>query len=264
MDLAGLTVVVTRAKAQAKRLAHLLGEEGAVPLVLPTIKIENPSDWAAADQAARDLSAGRYAWVLFTSANGVEKFCERLGAPAERLTGTKVAAVGRSTASLLTERGVGVDLIAASYTGVDLAKELGAGDGEVLLPRAEVVPPHMGEVLRGNGWTPHDVAVYRTVPADPSGPEAQQVRDAGFDIVTFTSASTVTGFAGMVGDVNALGLGSAGSPKRLVACIGPLSAEACSAAGMRVDVQAAEHTVEGLVRALKEAEVKGWDDRGHG
>lgn len=210
------------------------------------------------------MSAGRYRWVLFTSANGVEKFCERLGAPADRLAGTKVAAVGRTTASLLMERGVGVDLIATSYTGVDLAQELGPGDGEVLLPRAEVVPPQMADVLRANGWIPHDVAVYRTVPADASGPEAARVKAGEFDIVTFTSASTATGFAGMVGDVALLGLGASGPPERLVGCIGPLSAEACRAAGIRVDVQAVEHTVEGLVRALKEAEVKGWDDRAHG
>ena len=256
--------MVTRAKAQAERLAELLASEGAAPLVLPTIKIEDPHEWTAADTAVRDLASGRYSWVLFTSANGVEKFCERLGAPTESLGRTKVAAVGRATASLLTERGVGVDLIASSYTGVDLAKQLGPGEGEVLLPRAEVVPPQMADVLRANGWTPHDVAVYRTVPADGSGPEAQRVKAGEFDIVTFTSASTATGFAGMVGDVSGLGLGRSGPPERLVACIGPLSAEACHAAGMRVDVQASEHTVEGLVHALKEVDVQGWDDRGHG
>ena len=264
MELAGLTVVVTRAKSQATRLADLLASEGAIPLILPTIRIEAPADWSAADQAARDLAGGRYTWVLFTSANGVERFCERLGAPAERLAGTKVAAVGRATASLLTERGIGVDLIAASYTGADLAKELGRGDGEVLLPRAEVVPPHMAEILEANGWTAHDVAVYRTVPADGDGPEAQKVKAGAFDVITFTSASTATGFAGMVGDVGALGLGRQDPPQRVVACIGPLSAEACEAAGIRVDVQAPDHTVEGLVRALKEADVQGWDDRAHG
>ena len=264
MELAGRTVVVTRAKAQAARLVELLESEGASPLVLPTIEIEDPADWSAADEAVRDLARGRYRWVLFTSANGVEKFCERLGAPADKLAGTKVAAVGRATASLLTERGVGVDFIAASYTGVDLATELGAGEGEVLLPRAEVVPPQMADVLRANGWTPHDVAVYRTVPAAPSGPEAKRVLAGDFDIVTFTSASTARGFAGMTAEGSALGLGIDEPPRRLVACIGPLSAEACEEAGMRVDVRASEHTIEGLVRALKEAQVEGWDDRAHG
>lgn len=264
MDLAGLTVVVTRAKAQAQRLADLLEAEGASPLILPTIQIEDPADWAAADQAASDLARGRYEWVLFTSANGVERFCQRLGAPEQRLAGVKVGAVGRATAALLTERGIGVDLVATSYTGVDLARELGAGSGEILLPRAEVVPPQMAEVLRENGWRPHDVAVYRTVPAPVDGPEASQVLNGGFDVVTFTSASTAAGFAGMIGDPGSLGLGPTDQPRRLVACIGPLSAEACAEAGMRVDIEATDHTVEGLVQALKDHEAPRWDDSDHG
>lgn len=252
MDLSGLTVVVTRAREQAQRFASLLAAEGAEPLILPTISIEDPPDWAPVDAAARDLVAGRFSWVLFTSANGVNGFCGRLPAPADALGAVKVAAVGRSTASLLTERGVGVDLIATSYTGADLAAELGTGTGEVLLPRAEVVPPHMAEVLKAGGWRPVDVAVYRTVAAEPRGPEAEQVLAGGFDVVTFTSASTVTGFAGMVGDPGALGLEPGAPLRRVVACIGPLSAAACEAAGMRVDVQAAEHSTQGLVQALKE------------
>lgn len=251
MDLTGRTVVVTRARAQAQRLADLLAAEGARPLLLPTIAIEDPSDWSAADHAASALLQGHYEWVLFTSVNGVERFCSRLGAPAEALSRAKVAAVGRSTASLLSERGIGVDLVASSYTGVDLAREIGGGSGRVLLPRAETVPPHMTEVLEQNGWEPHDVAVYRTVPAPVSGDEARRVLAGDFDAVTFTSASTATGFAGMVGDPDALGLGRFDPPRRVVACIGPLSAEACEEAGMRVDVEAPVHTVEGLVQALK-------------
>ena len=255
MDLSGRTVVVTRASAQAQRLADLLAAEGAEPLLLPTIAIEDPANWGAADDAVRALVEGRYEWVLFTSANGVERFCSRLGAPAEDLSHAKVAAVGRTTASLLTERGVGVDLIANSYTGADLAADIGRGSGRVLLPRAEVVPPHMAEVLSRNGWEPHDVAVYRTVPAPVSGEAARRVLDGGFDVVTFTSASTATGFAGMIGDPSKVTLGRLDPPRRVVACIGPLSAQACEEAGMRVDVEAPVHTVEGLVQALKEHEV---------
>lgn len=255
MDLSGRTVVVTRARAQAQRLGDLLTAEGAHPVLLPTIAIEDPADWTAANDAVRALVAGRYEWVLFTSANGVERFCSRLGAPAEDLSHAKVAAVGRTTASLLTERGVGVDLIATSYTGAELAAEIGRGSGSVLLPRAEVVPPHMTAILKQNGWEPHDVAVYRTVPAPVSGDEARRVLDGDFDVVTFTSASTATGFAGMIGDPGRLSLGRLDPPRRVVACIGPLSAEACGEAGIRVDVEAPVHTVEGLVQALKEHDV---------
>jgi uroporphyrinogen III methyltransferase/synthase len=251
VDLTGRVVVVTRAQAQASALADLLEAEGAEPLVLPTIEIREPDDWEPVDAAAGDLRRGRYTWVLFTSVNGVEGFLGRLDGPESVLAHAKVAAVGSATASLLRSRGVGVDLVATTYTGADLATELGPGDGEVLLPRAAVVPPHMTKILRAAGWKPHDVAVYKTVPADTTGEPAKKVLAGGFDIVTFASASAARGFAGMAGDLASLGLGRDDPPGRLVACIGPSSAEACTEAGMRVDIEAAEHTTAGLIAALK-------------
>jgi uroporphyrinogen-III synthase len=60
---------------------------------------------------------------------------------------------------------------------------------------------------------------------------------------------------GFVGALEAHGL----NPLRLtwdplVACIGPSTAAAARAAGLRVDVEAVEHTVDGLVEALKRAQ----------
>jgi uroporphyrinogen III methyltransferase/synthase len=72
------------------------------------------------------------------------------------------------------------------------------------------------------------------------------VADAG--IVTFTSSSTVKNF------VTAFGVDAV--PRR-VACIGPITAATAREHGLRVDVEAATHTVAGLVDALVAA-VGGW------
>ncbi|MDO8612460.1 MAG: uroporphyrinogen-III synthase, partial [Dehalococcoidia bacterium] len=43
--------------------------------------------------------------------------------------------------------------------------------------------------------------------------------------------------------------------KTVVACIGPITADTARELGLRVDVVAAEHTVPGLVAALREGMV---------
>jgi uroporphyrinogen-III synthase len=46
--------------------------------------------------------------------------------------------------------------------------------------------------------------------------------------------------------------GTAQLERPLIACIGPITADTARQLGLRVDVMAAEYTVEGLVEALKE------------
>lgn len=243
MSLAGKVVVVTRSQQGSERLRTLLEESGAEVLSVPTIEIVPPADWSPVDAAARRLAAGEFTWVAFTSANGVDGFLSRLSvSPKDAFSRVKVAAVGKSTAAALEGAGIATDLMPPRFTGEALADAIGPGPGTVLLPRAEEVPPLMTEILRGRGWDTHEVAVYRTVPAAPTGPDAEAVRAGAFDIVTFTSASTARGFAGS--------FGTGGLEEKFVACIGPVTAAACLEAGITVGVVAAEHTLEGLVAAI--------------
>ena len=67
------------------------------------------------------------------------------------------------------------------------------------------------------------------------------------DVVTFTSSSTVVNFMGILeGDASKLN-------GAVVACIGPITAASAEAAGLKVDVEASEHTIPGLVGAIKGA-----------
>jgi uroporphyrinogen III methyltransferase/synthase len=90
------------------------------------------------------------------------------------------------------------------------------------------------------------VIVYRTVPA-PVPPTLQShLLNHAIDAATFTSASTVTSLLDMLGSSADL-LGSV-----VVACIGPVTADAARARGLAVDVVAEQHTIPGLVEALSE------------
>jgi uroporphyrinogen-III synthase len=250
LPLKGRTIVLTRRRQQAETLARTLERVGAEVIALPTIEIVDPESWTEVDDSIRRLAEGSFDWVAFTSANGVERFFKRLGCmPSEAFKKARVAAVGVATERALTAGGLTVDLVPESYTAERLAEDLGDGGGTILLPRAADVPPEMVEILTEHGWDVHEVAVYRTVPASGEDPEAEAVRKGLYDAVTFTSASTVKGFVGMLGVPEGL-RESAGPSEHLVVCIGPVTAKACSELGMRVDVIAEDHSGPGLVDAL--------------
>src|ERR1051325_5577381 len=93
--LQGRTIVITRAAAQAQRFVELLEAEGARVLAAPTIVIQPPPSWEALDDALDAIEA--FAWVVFTSVNGVAMVDRRLTARRHAWTGIggrRVAAIG--------------------------------------------------------------------------------------------------------------------------------------------------------------------------
>lgn len=252
--LYGLRIVVTRAERQAAKLGMLLGEAGADVINLPTIEIADPETFADIDLAVKKLAEGLYVWVVFTSANGLEKFFARLdacGYDARAFARTKIAAVGSVTAELLAERGIRADFVPASFTSEALAGSMDRGVGRVLLPRVADGPRDIVDLLRSAGWTPEECITYRNVPASPTEGAIERVRSGNFDVVTFASASAVRSFVALVGESGALGLGEGeDAGTRSVACIGPKTAAAATELGLRVDVVAGEHTGLGLRDAL--------------
>ncbi|HLH45810.1 MAG TPA: uroporphyrinogen-III synthase [Acidimicrobiales bacterium] len=241
--LFGRSVVVTRAAHQASALARRLRLLGARPVELPTIRIDPPADGGAAlAEAAGALAAGRYAWVVFTSPNAVPRFCDLI-ADTRSWAGTRVAAIGPSTASALAAYRLVADLVPDRYVAEGLVAAFPSpapgGRRQVLLPRAAVARDALPEGLRAAGWQPHVVEAYRTARPDP--PAAAVVAAVDADAVCFTSSSTVANYLRITG--------GRGVPP-VVACIGPVTAATAREAGLDVTVVAAEHTVPGLVDAL--------------
>ena len=255
--LAGLTVLVPRAREQAGGFSALLRERGAEPLEVPAIDIRPVADPAELDRAVAALAAGRYRWLVVTSVNGVAALRARvtalgLAAPAPGaagprwLGGAAVAAVGPATEAAVAALGAPPALVPEVATTAALGEAFPPGDGEVLLARADLANPELAATLAGKGWRPHEVVAYRTVPAAAMDPAARRRLDAGeVDWVAFTAASTVEGF------VRAYG-GPPPAPVR-VAAIGPVTAAAARDAGMRVDAAAGDHTIPGLVAAIERA-----------
>lgn len=242
--LAGRRVLVTRARAQAVALVEALRARGATPVILPTIAIRPVDDLRGLDTAMARLAD--YAWVAFTSANGVAVFWDRL-----RLTGSfvpagvRIAAVGTGTARALTERGVAVDFIPDEFVGARLGETLPvAAGGRVLLARAAGAREELSDALAARGTLVDDIPVYETVPVAPN-PEGLAALERGVDAATFTSASTVRNFVALLGQRARSLLDGV-----VVAVIGPVTSNEARRLGLTVQVEPAEHTIPGLVRAL--------------
>ena len=249
--LAGMTIVVTRPRPQADELVRLLEAQGAQVVLAPAISIRPPADPAPLLEALARLET--FDWVVFTSANGVDEVARRLedaGQGMDRLASCEVAAVGPGTRRALERHGATVALMPETYRVETLAEALVAR-GEVrglrfLLPRADRASLALTEVLGRAGADVTDVVAYETL-QEEGGDEARPLlEERRVHYVTFTSASTVRGFLGQVG---AAVVRSASPPLR-IASIGPETSRQAAEEGLEVHLEAAEHTIPGLVEAI--------------
>lgn len=252
--LQGKRILVTRPRAQASRFAALLREHGAEPVEVPTIQIAPPASWAPLDRAIAALSS--YDWLVFTSVNGVQAFFSRLAqqpsppAPAPR---PKLCAIGPATADALQTHGWQVEVMPREYRAEAVVEAMAALPLEgrrLLLCRAAVARDILPRALAARGAQVDVVEAYRTVlPADGFDPEVRQRLTRGdIAVVTFTSSSTVTNFAALMGEADLPQL----LRHTVVACIGPVTAATARAYGLAPAVVATEYTIPGLTRALVE------------
>ncbi len=239
--LAGRTVVVTRAREQAGALTSRLTELGAHVVDIPTIEFEPPADRKPLDLAISRLDS--FDWVIFTSANGVRYFMERLDASARDLRAlrARLCAIGPATAAALAALHLKIDLLPEEYVAESVVKafeKIPLEGARILLPRAaaarDVIPVELGK--RGARVTV--VEAYRTVAARKSGwPD-----DLHPDWIAFTSSSTVQNFCELFGAERLRGV--------RVASIGPVTSATARRLGVEVTAEAADHTAAGLVAAI--------------
>jgi uroporphyrinogen III methyltransferase / synthase len=245
-------VVVTRARAQAGELARGLEALGAEAFEFPTIEIQPPEDFGPLDEAIRELDS--FDWIVFTSVNGVEAFVERLRHHGLDLRSVprraKVAAIGPATAHRVEEAGLRVDVTPEEYRAEALIEAL-EGDSlegkRVLMPRARVAREILPEKLREAGAEVVVPPAYASVPSSEGKTQLEELLENGeIDCVTFTASSTVENFVRAFGKEDAVRLLS----RTRIACIGPITAETARKYSFRVDVEAGEYTIPGLVDAV--------------
>jgi uroporphyrinogen III methyltransferase/synthase len=247
----GKRIVVTRSREQASDLVRMLTELGADCVECPTIEIVAPEDSGPLDQAIANLAA--YDWLVFTSANAVSRFFERLF-DADRdlraLHRIRTAAIGPATANRLFEFGLRSDIVPDTYRAesvVDAFRNQQLSGKRILLPRAKEARPVLPAELAKMGARVDEVAVYetRSVP-DNADMITAQLSQKRIDLVTFTSSSTVRNFKALIPTEIFESL-MRGVP---TASIGPITAETAAELGFEVTIVAETYTIPDLCEAI--------------
>jgi uroporphyrinogen III methyltransferase / synthase len=256
--LFGQRIVVTRARNQAGEFTHCLTELGAEVLEIPTIRIAPPTQHGLIAEALLELNS--YDWLVFTSPNGVTAFFEiffKAFQDMRDIGGVRIAAVGPATAAKLRELHLQVDLMPEEALGIKVAAAFKKFETienlKICLLRAEKANPDLPQALEALGAIVDDIPVYQTVAEteDTTGSSAKLLED-GADWITFTSGSTVEHFHERFNLPSLLKR----FPRTKLASIGPETSKAIQALGLEANVEARQHTIEGLVGALLKAAKK--------
>ena len=225
--LTGVSVAIVRPAEHTGPVVDALVTEGAVPIVVPLVRIVDVAaetvGAALADLSARD-------WVVVTSPNGADRTAPALAACAAR-----VAAVGATTASRLPR----VDLVPAVQRAEGLLAELPAPDpgARAVVVQSADAHPTLVDGLRDRGWLVERIASHRTVTVVPAAED--RARALAADALLLTAGSQARAWAEVIGT---------SSPA--VVAIGEQTARDAVAAGLKVAAIAADHSINGTVEAL--------------
>lgn len=250
-DLSGARVLVGRARHQAGSLSEGLRKLGADILEIPFIEIRQPRSYKPLDSALKNVSS--YDWLILTSVNGVNALFDRakkFRITKRNLNHLKIAAIGPATKKAIAERGLKVEVVPNEYIAESVVASLhDEVKGKlVLLARAKIARDVIPRELRKLGAQVDVVEAYETVVPASSRTELRAcVKDPKYrpNVITFTSSSSVRNFVSLLGNM---------SPKILegikLASIGPVTSATLREIGLRVDIEAREYTVPGLISAI--------------
>lgn len=252
--LFGRKVVVTRSRAQASALASKIEALGGLAITCPVIKNEPVPDERLAIMINR---LPVYTHIIFTSVNAVNIFFKALfkgGKDSRALNHTKITAIGNATADSLLQYGIIPDYIPERFIGeaiVDLLKEKLTPGDYILLPRSEnareYLPDELSKICRVD-----EFITYKTVIETQRSKELDDaVKKGEMDYVTFASSSTVDNFIQLLGDDYKDIL----QASKLIS-IGPITTGQLEAYGLKADYEAKEFTMDGMIEAILEDQLK--------
>ncbi len=247
LPLTGTTILVTRAAGQSSQFTKLLHQQGATVLEMPAIEITPPSSWENLDRAIAELQ--QFDWLILTSANGIEFFCERLtaqGHSIQALQHLKIAVVGQKTAATLARYNRAPDFIPPDFVADSLVAHFPEAERlpelKILFPRVETGGREvLVKALTAKGATVVEVAAYQSGCATKVPSEVATALETNqIDIITFASSKTAQ-CASQLLELPA---------DLCIASIGPQTSATCHHLFGRVDLEAEDYTLEGLTQAI--------------
>ncbi len=244
--LKGWRVLVPRGGPWGDGVAYDLRAQGATPVVAPMINFAATQDAQALESALADLAAGSFDWLTVTSATTVDVLASHRAVVPE---GTRIAAVGETTAAALVAAGYTVDFVpsidSSATALLEEWTEMAAGSPRrrVLTLRSAIAKPTLTDGLIARGHDVRSVVAYRTVGVPVSDRIREDVSSGRVRAILVTSGSVAEQVHEQLGDV---------PDGVLIACIGPRTAKDARRSGVRVDVVASERSAASLIQALVE------------
>ncbi|HVP80063.1 MAG TPA: uroporphyrinogen-III synthase [Thermodesulfobacteriota bacterium] len=253
-SLSGKRILITRARGQSGDFAARLKKAGAEVVEFPTIEIVPPLHWREVDGAINQVKS--YDWIIFTSANGVDFFWQRMmerGRPLRLPSSLKVCAIGPATADRLKKKRVPVHYVPKEFIAESILEgfeKMVVQGKRILLARAKKARDILPKGLKKMGAEVDVVAVYRTIRPRGGSKRLKEVLAEGkIDVIAFTSSSTVNHFAELLKKEDLKKV-----LKRIaIACIGPVTARTAKEWGLQVKIQPKQYTIPALTRAIAES-----------
>jgi uroporphyrinogen-III synthase len=256
--LSGRHVIITRAREQSAQLKDALEALGADVLSLPTTAISAPADWGAVDASIEAI--GQYDWLFFASPNAANFFMQRakqLGIMPGK--NCKIAVVGPGTTAAVETHGLSVSFMPSEFGSEKFVSEFIQSmpsllHKRILWPRGTFVRDTIRTELKAAGAHVDTVECYANcLPAESASiadQALQSMLDCKTDAIVFASSQAVHNFCALLDGA----FGAEGWRKALtsiaIVSIGPETSTTCRERLGKIDVEAAPHTVGGLINAL--------------
>ena len=257
MSLINKKVIITRAQEQTSEAHKIFRNYGAEVFDLPSLVIGPPDHWDPLDEVLQEIDT--FDWIIFSSANGVRKVEERMkqiDLSLSKVSETiRIAAVGKKTASLLTDMNVKISFVPPSFVADSLIEYFPQNPKglKLFIPRVQTGGRSiLSDSFKLKGAEVTEVAAYES-----SCPEniPQETIDAlssrKIDIIAFTSGKTVINSVSLLkkhfGE-NWLQL----IEKIKIVSIGPQTSMSCEKLIRRPDKEAIPHDLDGILKSCLE------------
>tara|TARA_B100000214_G_scaffold373824_1_gene355007 strand:+ start:759 stop:1559 length:801 start_codon:yes stop_codon:yes gene_type:complete len=254
MTLLDKKIIITRALEQSSEAREIFRKNGAEVFDLPSLVIGPPNEWGPLDDALKKLYT--FDWIIFSSANGVRNVEYRMKEISLSLSkisnNIKIAAVGRKTASLLSEIGAKISFVPPSFVADSLLEHFPVDKKglKLLIPRVQTGGRSiLSDSFKLQGAEVTEVAAYESSCPEVMPRKTIDALNSGkIDIIAFTSGKTVINtvslFRKYLGE-NWLKL----IEKVKIVSIGPQTTISCKKLIREPDKEANPHDLEGLIKA---------------
>ncbi len=245
--LQGKSILIPRARNQAAALSDRVKLLGGTPVEIPLLAFRS---LPLTEKTKEKLLGGGFAWLVFTSSNGVNAFFQawEFKAP-EHL---KIAVIGDKTAETLAHYGYKAAFIPSSFVAETFAEEFSqqvAKQEEVLIVKGSLARNVLYSSLIEAGIAAEEAIIYETYfPKKSESMLVKVLREKQLDVLLFTSSSTVEYFMDVVHTYEL----QQSVKTCTIGCIGPITKEKLNDYGINVDIYPDNFTVDSMLDRLVE------------